>query len=459
MWSALVALALAALALSQDAPEDAPGALPEAEVAARAGGEVLGYAEYDALALDRHALAKPGRAAIKHLLRAKLLERLAEESRLVVSDEDVEHEWREFERQIIASGEGGGAMDYLRRNRVDPETFRTFLRLGIVQKTLARRALGIPAGRAVPTDQQEMWLDHVMTARGVDYPPAPWEGPRTVVARCGDVQVTRAEFSPHLRTQIDVETVREDCYQLLLLRRLRARMPDLAPEALERGIDRELVRRRAEFAAAPKYKGMTYEQVMSATGVRVDRLREDPAVVIAALARLWVQRAHGEEGLREAYNAEREWFDARFGAAVEISVIFLRAAVMTNRLNPRSFQDAEVELVRLAEKIEDLAGFRELARSWSEDPTSRERGGLLGWVTAGDERVPEELRRLAFEQPAAGLAGPVRLETGASLVWIGAQQPAPTWELMAEHVDNELRRRFLEQALPRESLTTWLDVE
>jgi hypothetical protein len=430
---------------------------PEDEVAARGLDSTVTFAEYDALALDRHALSENGRAALKHLLRAEVLERLAVESHVTISEAAVDVEWRKIEEQVVSAGEGAGMDEYLRKNRVDPATMRRFLRLGIIHETLARQALGIPTDRAVPAEQQEMWLDQLMKQRGEDLPAPPWEGDDPVVARCGNLQVRLSTFRPHLRSQIAGADVREDCYQMLLAKRLRARTPDLAPEAIDKAIDLELERRRAQFAADPKYQGLTYDQIMAATGLRLDRLRHDPAIVIAALSKLWVERAHGQDGLRATYQAERALFDGRYGESVELSVIFLQAAVMKNQLNPRSFEDAELELSRLKEKIDGAATFAELAKTRSEDGGTRESGGRLGHVTAAAEGVPEVLRVIAFDMPNKGLVGPVRIGTGVVLVWVGPKHPAPGWEVMSQHVENELRRRLLDEVLPKDSVTTWLD--
>ncbi len=443
-------LTILALALVLAAP-------PQENVAARGLGTAITFEEYDALALDRHAMSENGRAALRHLLRAELLERLAEESRLDVSDEQVDAKWREIEEQVIAAGQGSGMAAYLRESRVDVKTMRRFLRLGIVQETLSRRALGIPSDRPVPGEQQEMWLDQVVARRGEQMPGPPFEGADPVVARCGDLELRLSRYRLHLRTQIAPEDVREDCYQLLLLERLRARAPDIAPAALDQAIAVELDRRRREFAADPKYQGLTYDQIVAASGMRLDRLRHDPAIVIAALSRLWVERSHDEEGLRETYRGEREWFDERFGEAVEVSVIFLQAAVMRNRLNPRSFEDAELELARMAKTIDGAAAFAELAKTRSEDPGTREAGGRLGYVTGANESVPEVLRQIAFDRANEGLVGPVRLAAGAALVWVGPRRPAPGWQIMSGHVENELRRRLLDEVLPKDSVTTWLD--
>jgi hypothetical protein len=254
--------------------------------------------------------------------------------------------------------------------------------------------------------------------------------------------------------------VRDDCYQLLLRELLTARMPDLSPEALAAEVQRELDRRRAELALDPQYDGVTFEQVMAARGLRLDRLDQDPAFVVAALARLWVDRTQGEEGLRETFAAERRWFEDHHGPSVQIAVIFKNAVTTPNPLQRTTFEAAEAQLEELARAINGEDAFAVAALQHSEDKGTRDNGGALGTTTRGDERFPAELRELAFAHAGEGLVGPVRLTEGVSgvaLLWIGELQPAPGWEVMRERVHNELRKRLLEETLQPNEVVTWRD--
>lgn len=447
------------------APFASAGAAPQvaatdADVAARARGEVVTWEEFDRLLVDRHSMSDLGRASLDHLLKAQLLDKLAQESRLKVPAKDVQARWDEIAREVVASAEAPDLETYLARNRVAPDTFREFLRLAVVQETLARRALGIREGRPVPADQQEMWLSQIIEQRGTDMPPPPW--PDGIAARCGDLAVTVSDFLEHLRDQVPPETVREDCYQLLLAKRLRSRLPEISEEAVAAAIDAELERRRAEIASDPTYKGLSFEQILAAQGLRLDSLRRDPAVVVSALAHLWVDRTHGDEGLRAAYEADRATFDGHFGEAIRTRLLFLRAAVMTNDLNPRSFEDAERELAALAKTIRTEAAFEAAVARHSEDPSSRERGGAIGWITAEDPRLPPEVPHAVHRAAEEGLgrvAGPIRMSSGCVLLWLAERRAAPGWDEMRAHVHNELRRRLFDEVLPEPSVVTWLDEE
>ena len=43
------------------------------------------------------------------------------------------------------------------------------------------------------------------------------------------------------------------------------------------------------------------------------------------------------------------------------------------------------------------------------------------------------------------------------LAQLSNRLPSPTWETMSQHVHRELRRRFLEESLSRDSVITYLD--
>jgi hypothetical protein len=90
----------------------------------------------------------------------------------------------------------------------------------------------------------------------------------------------------------------------------------------------------------------------------------------------------------------------------------------------------------------------------------------VGRFTRGTPGVPEALREATFAElerlggklgPDGALIGPIRLQNGVILAQLSNRLPAPTWEIMSQHVHRELRRRFLEETLSRDSVITYLD--
>ena len=444
---------------SDDLPSFADDAL-----AARAGDDRLLWKDLDTVLVSRRVLSKEGRDSLKHLAQSTILERLAKERGITVSDAVVEKREKDLDDQVKASGDASGIGGYVRKARLTPEEFRRFLRLSFVQETLTRRALGLDDKAEVKGEQQELWMEEAMRDRAYTEFGPPWKD--GIVAKCSDFSIPMSEFLAYLRKRLPPQDLREDCYQLLLLRRLRAKLADVAPDRIEKAVDEEIARRRSEAAADPRNKGVAWERLMVAEGYVVDTIRDDCAIRIAALARVWVDRTLGPEGLKKAYESDRVRFDSLYGAAVDTSMLYLRAAQFKNQLVSKTFQEAEGELEKLAKEIHSFEDFQRLARERSEEAKLRANGGALGFVSAGSVGIPREIQdevARALATPAAGgtgtdparsLSAPVRLPTGVALLWFGERRPPPTWDTMAAQVHREMRKKFLDDTLAKSAVVT-----
>jgi hypothetical protein len=228
-------------------------------------------------------------------------------------------------------------------------------------------------------------------------------------------------------------------------------------------VQQEIERRRREAQADPKNKGVPFDRLMAAQGLSVATLPLDPGLRVSALSKLWIDKAYSAEALKRVYNDERKLYDDAYGEAVELSMIFLSGARFTNPLNPRSIDDAVASLAKLAREVPSFEEFQKRAAELSEDEATRKEKGSLGFVTPTHPRLPSELRELLEKRLSSsptpeqlrgeGLVGPISVSNGAVLLWLGPRRPAPTWEVMSGYVQRELRRRFLEEALPRASVS------
>jgi len=335
--------------------------------------------------------------------------------------------------------------------------------LAIVHEILTRRALGLEPGSPVSAEQQQLWLTRELEGREYEEYRHPWSG--GVVARSGELAIARDDFATYLRTMIPQEEVVDACYHLLLGEEALRRMPDLAPTAVSQAVEEEIGRRRELAQANPLYEGVGYERLLDAQGLSIEALRHDPSVRIAALSHLWIDRSHDDQALREVYGQEREFFDGLYGEGIELFALYKR---ISDETDPSSVEETQAELTRLRAEMEGLEDFKRLAAELSEDSTSAEQGGRLGVVTRGSINIPATIRSAAFEvldeargQERDGLAGsilgPLRIQGGAVLLCLGQRRPPPTWEGMAKNVHRELRRRFIEELLPRSAVTTWMD--
>lgn len=429
-----------------------------AEIVAQALDSTISADELEDLLYIRRAAGEEGRETLRHLAESKLLEQLGRENRITPADADLEKRIKAYDQDIVSGGSPAGLAGHLKKARLSRDEFKRFLALGIVQETLTRRALGLGDDKPVTADQQRIWIEEELAKRGFQSFAPPWKN--GVAARAADFTITGEEFLDYLRRRLSSDTLKEDCYQLLLQKRMLARMPDLAPEKLESAIADELKRRRDEARLDPKNRGIGLDQILAAQGIVVDRLADDPAVRISALSKLWVERSYDTDTLKRTYQDERDLFDGLYGPAHEVAFLFLRASGFKNQLNPRTFEEAERELAALKPRARTREEFRDLAKAQSEDADTKTAGGEIGWVSPLTPKVQREVRdeiarRLATPESAAqGLAGPLRLSNGACLLWIGRRRPVPSWEAMSGYVRAELRRRFVEDVLPRSAVVT-----
>jgi hypothetical protein len=391
-----------------------------------------------------------------------VLDQLAQESKLTVTDAEVERRMQDLEQRMKAAGEAGGLKELVRKKGMSLDTFREFR--GALDRAGGARApgLGIPAGRTVPGDQQEMWLDQVMQSHGVDIKAANWDD--GVVARCGDVRITvpssPSTCASRSRARSCARTASSSCSRSACAPACRTSRPRRS-RAPSTGSSRAA---RPSTRPTPSTRACPTSRSSVATGLDPQFLRRDPAVVIAALAQLWIERTWGADGLKQAYQAERAHFDGRYGDAFEVNVLFLRAAVFQNQLNPRTFDEAEKQLGLLRPQIKSKADFQRLASLQSEEPVSRARQGLVGWVAREDERVGPELAAEVFRRGGSGelrdqdrLIGPVRMQNGVALAWIGDRRSSIPWDEMAQRVQRELKKRLLDEALLETEVATFLD--
>ena len=444
--------------LVQGAPQAPEGA--DEFVVARAGSTELRWKELDDLLLLRHGMSTEGREALKHLAETFLVETASHEAGLTIAEKDLDARVQQLEQQMLAKS-GQTLEQQLRGARITRPEFRFFLGVSMQQEELTRRALGLKPGSEVSADQARLWVQEAFTEREYAEFTPPWKD--GIVARGTGFQVSVQDYVRYLRRRVQPEELRQDIYQYLLCRGVRARMPDVAQAKVDEYVQKEIERRRRETASDPKYKGMPYERILQAQGLSLEALTRDPGVITSALSKLWVDRAYDAETLKRTYQEAREHYDGLFGEAIDVSLFSLNAGQFKNQFVSRTFAEAEEQLKRMGAGLKSLDDFQKAAKQSSEDAPTKETGGALGWVSGASASVLPEIRAQVKQRLAAvptpaqlageGLVGPLRTSTGCVLLWLGPRRAAPTWDVMSRYVQLELRRHFIDEVLPRDGVT------
>lgn len=211
-------------------------------------------------------------------------------------------------------------------------------------------------------------------------------------------------------------------------------------ETLERLTDRLLL------LQAARRLGIVVTEEEVAARVAADVARSGGAREFQRLLNMrGMTRADYAAEVQQLLASEKLWEKVTAGVRVEPGEV--RAAYERRKaefFRPERRLVAHI-FVRSRERAETLAAalargadFRALAREYSEDAGTRASGGVLGYITRDDPRLPEALRAAAFSLPVGGYTRqPVASEFGYHLVavlgrkeagWVPYQEVRPQLE-------------------------------
>ncbi|MDT8284157.1 MAG: peptidylprolyl isomerase, partial [Thermovirgaceae bacterium] len=103
------------------------------------------------------------------------------------------------------------------------------------------------------------------------------------------------------------------------------------------------------------------------------------------------------------------------------------------------------------------ADFATVARKYSQDPGSAQKGGDLGWVSRG--QTVEEFDKMAFSLSPGSTGGPVETSFGWHIIQVMERRPArmPSFDEVLPRVREDIQKSYL--ALEVERLGRSLGVE
>lgn len=130
-----------------------------------------------------------------------------------------------------------------------------------------------------------------------------------------------------------------------------------------------------------------------------------------------------ERELREAFEQTRDRQPKRPAA------VSFRQIVIRPEPDSAALLDAYAEADSLSKAIRDGADFATVAKRFSQDPGSAERGGELGWIRRG--MLVREFDQVAFRLKVGAVSPPVRTSFGFHIIQVQRATPA---EIQVRHV-------------------------
>lgn len=203
----------------------------------------------------------------------------------------------------------------------------------------------------------------------------------------------------------------------------------------EAGIQARLDRMRAEFASPEDF-----EKALAGTGVTLeqfgDRLRRQAAVSGFIEQRIVSQVTVPGDAAKAFYEAHPEYFTRP--EQVRARHILIRTADDADAAGKKAARERLEEIRR---KLNDGADFAALAREYSQDPGSKEKGGDLGFFGRG--RMVEAFEQAAFALADNEISPVVETDFGFHLIQVTGHRAAEKRSLegvepqIVEHLKQE----------------------
>jgi peptidyl-prolyl cis-trans isomerase D len=158
------------------------------------------------------------------------------------------------------------------------------------------------------------------------------------------------------------------------------------------------------------------------------------------LGKLRANASLGDDELRAYYNSHIDEY--RVENRVNVEHILFKTVGKT---------DAEIAETR--KKAEDVlnqakrANFEDLAKKYSEDDGTKDKGGALGWIVEG-QTVPE-FQQAAFSLPKGAISDLVKTQYGFHIIKVLDRETAHTKSL--EEVRDSIRQTVLDQKVAAEA--------
>lgn len=358
-----------------------------------------------------------GQQACEMLIDALLTRRVATAKRLMPSDAEVRQYWADLQVQLRAAGRKPEDFPAVRNGEAD---LLKFLAVQMAQERLLRQELGLANDEAVSGDMLRLWQQEarkrVTIVTDADALPA------GTAARVDDEDVPMLDLGLLLlRTSEDADRD-EAIHRVVYLQSIEALARQHGVEPGPEDLQRAVAARRAEAAKDPRYRGLSFDQLIKSQGMTVESLKASRVFRAKVLLAQLAARLHPDADLHAELQRDRQALLDLVGPRRRIGIVFVRALDEPNGLIPLDFPAA---LKKLAEVRVRLAKerFDTVARIESQEPMSKAEGGDTGWHTRKSSRLPETVLAAAFALANGACSEPLRDVDGCYLTKVLDVEP------------------------------------
>lgn len=385
-----------------------------------------------------------GTQAVEVLVDALLTRKAAQAQNLMPTDAEVRKFWADLQSQLRAAGQKPEEFAAV-RNTGEADWLR-YIAVQMAQERLVRKELGLPADEKVSGDMLRLWQQE--TRRKAKVVTDPDALPTGVAAEVDGEAVPMVELGYLLlRTSEDQERDKF-IHQVVYLQSIEALAREHGVEPSAKDLE-QAVAQAAEAARDPRYRGLSYEQLLKSQGMTIAGLKQSRVFRAKVLLQQLTRKLYPDADLRADLQRDRQAVLDLVGPRRRIGMIFVRALDEPNALVPHDFPAAMRKLAAVRERLQKER-FDTVARIESEEPRSKAQGGDCGWHTRKSDRLPATVLEAAFALAEDEVSQPVRDRDGCFLVKVTDVEPDLTDEQLVVRL-REQRAQELSQKILADS--------
>lgn len=386
-----------------------------------------------------------GQQAGEQLIATTLIRQAAVRANLMPTEPEIRAFWQELQDQLRAAGRRPEEFPAV-RNTTEAQWFDD-LALQMAQQRLVRKELGLAAKAPVSGDMLQLWLQeekkqHTLVVDADALPAG-------TAVRVDATEVPLIDLGLLLlRTAEDAERERF-VLQVVKLTALEAMAKREGVAVTPSDLDAAVKKRADDAARDPRYRGVTFENLLKTEGLTPASLRDlrvfrGYILLDKIAARRWTDSELGAELAKDRTGV----LDA-VGPRRRISLIFVRALDQPNGLITHTFEQAKSKLEGVRARLQK-ENFEHVARIESEHASSKAQGGDTGWHRRRSDRLPDAILAAAFALPPGEVSMPIRTEDGVCLVKTLEVEPEPGDAVLVQRLREakaqELSARLLSDA-------------
>ncbi len=336
-----------------------------------------------------------GQQATTQLVDTALTRQAATAKKLQPSDAEIRAFWQQLQEQFRAAGHR--AEDFAAVRNASEQQLLADLAVQLMQQRLVRAELGLDPKAAVSGEMLQLWLQEEKKKHTIVTDPDAL--PVGAAARIDTTELPLIDLGHLLlRTAEDAEResfIRRLAYMQTLEALARREGVQVTPSDL----DVSIAKRKDYASRDPRYRGITFENLLKAEGLTPASLRElrtfRAQILLYKITALRFPMATLAAELANARSAVLE----RVGPRRRVGLIFVRASDEPNGLIPRTFDQARVHLEGVRARLQKEA-WEHVARIESEHASTKMQGGDAGWHRRRSDRLPDDMLAAAFALPA-----------------------------------------------------------